>query len=211
MTSTTASDSQVSQVRAGGWVVRGALVVLSWAVCVFVVATLVQATGTAGSATGRWVSALAVLVALVPTWFLVRRARLRWWLMLVAAVVLVAVGIGLGRLAGPSLARMSSVGSSLPIATGAQLLTTSSSERTWCAGECSRVTYVYAVLDFADASAEVAQALVTQGWSPRQPGQFCRDELGVSVASGVGPDLTKVPDAPPGMALLSMTTSVCGS
>ena len=63
MTSTTASDSQVSQVRVSGWVGRGLLVVLSWAVCVFVVATVVQATGMAGSATGRVVSASAVLVA----------------------------------------------------------------------------------------------------------------------------------------------------
>lgn len=211
MTSTTASDSQVSQVRAGGWVVRGALAVLSWAVGVFVVAAIVQATGTAGSATGRWISAVAVLVALVPTWFLVRRARVRWWLMLVAAVVLVALGIGLGRLAGPSLARMSSVGSSLPVADGAMLVTTSSSERTWCAGECSRVTYVYAVPDLADANAEVAQALVAQGWSPRHPGLFCRDGLGVSVAAGGGPDIARAPEPPPGMALLSMTTSACGS
>lgn len=209
MASTTASDSQVSQVQVGGWVVRGALVILCWAVCVFIVASVVQATGMAGADAGRWVSASAVLVALVPTWFLVRRARVRWWLMLAAAVLLVVVGVGLGRLAGPSLARMSSVGSSLPIADGALLLTTSSSERTWCVGECSRVTYVYAVLDVATASADVAQALVTEGWQPRQSGQFCRDELGVSVEAGVGPDLTREPDAPPGMGLLSVTTSVC--
>ena len=194
-----------------GWVGRGLLVMLSWAVCVFVVATVVQATGMAGSATGRVVSASAVLVALVPTWFLVRRARVRWWLMLAAAVVLVAVGVGLGRLAGPSLARMSSVGSSLPTAAGAVLLTTSSSERTWCAGECSRVTYVYAVPDLGAANVEIAQALVADGWSPRQPGQFCRDELGVSMTADVGPDIIRAPEVPPGMTLMSMTTSVCGS
>ncbi|GEK20401.1 hypothetical protein CXY01_09210 [Cellulomonas xylanilytica] len=188
---------------------RGVLVVLSWAVCVFVVATVVQSTGTAGSASGRWVSALAVLVALVPTWFLVRRARVRWWLMLVAVIVLVAAGLGLGRLAGPSLARMSSVGSSLPMAAGAQLLTTSSSERTWCAGECSRVTYVYAVPDFDAANVEVAQALVAEGWAPGEPGRFCRDGLGVNVTPDDGPDVDRAPEVPSGTALLSMTTSVC--
>ena len=207
MTTTTASASQV---RAGGWVLRGVLVVLSWAVCVYLVAAVVQSAGLAGSASGRWVSALAVLIALVPTWFLLRRARVRWWLMLVAVLVLVVAGVGLGRLAGPSLARMSSVGSSLPVATGAQLLTTSSSERTWCAGECSRVTYVYAVPDFAAADVEVSQALVMDGWTPSDARQFCRDGLGVSVTPDAGPDLTREPGLPDGMALLSMTTSVCG-
>ncbi len=168
-----------------------------------------QSTGTAGSASGRWVSALAVLVALVPTWFLVRRARVRWWLMLVAVIVLVAAGLGLGRLAGPSLARMSSVGSSLPMAAGAQLLTTSSSERTWCAGGVLEGHVRVRGAGLRRGDVEVAQALVAEGWAPGEPGRFCRDGLGVNVTPDDGPDVDRAPEVPSGTALLSMTTSVC--
>ena len=105
---------------------------------------------------------------------------------------------------------MTSVGASLPVATGAQLLTTSSLENALCLQECSRVIHLYAVPDAGTAQSEIGAALVSAGWEARDAGGFCRDGLGVAFADTADPALVDPPDAPPGMEVLSIRTTACG-
>ncbi|MEZ0447026.1 hypothetical protein [Cellulomonas sp. ICMP 17802] len=193
----------------GRWAVRAIGVLVLWVAWTFLVGGLLLLTGNLGTSAGRVVAVAATLLALVPTWFLVRAARRRWWLMAGAALVLVALGLGLGRLGGPSLARMTGVGASLPVATGAQLLTTSSVEHALCLHECSRVTHLYAVADAGEAQAEVGDGLVAAGWRAQDGGGFCRDGFGVTFANEPDPSIVDPPAAPPGMELLSVETSRC--
>lgn len=202
---TTSAAPQRSFART--WTVRGLGLLAIWAAWIFLVAAVLTLTGNAGS---RGVAVSALLVVLVPTWFLVRQTRHRWWILAGGALVLVALGLGLGRLGGPSLARMTGVGASLPVATGAQLLTTSTVEHTLCLQECSRVVHLYAVTDAGAAQAEVGAALVAEGWHARDAGGFCRDGFGVTFANAADPSMVDPPAPPPGMELLSIRTTRCG-
>ncbi|WP_315095416.1 hypothetical protein [uncultured Cellulomonas sp.] len=212
MTTATTTDPfpPARRTSAAGWVGRGITVLVLWAAWTFALGALLVLTGTAGSPTSRVVAVAVMLVALVPTWFLVRRARARAWVMGVAAVVVVALGLGLGTLGGPSLARMTSVGASLPVATGAQLLTTSSVENSLCLQECSRVTHLYAVPDATSAQAELGVALLADGWEAPDAGGYCRKGFGVRFSGEVDPSVEDPPAAPPGMELLTIEISRCG-
>jgi hypothetical protein len=190
-------------------VLRGVGLLAVWAVWTFVVGAALLLTARGGTGRAGIVAVAAMLVALVPTWFLVRRAPLRGWIMVGATVVLVAVGLNLGSLGGPSLARMTGVGASLPVATGAQLLTTSTVENTLCLQECSQVTHLYAVVDSSTAQAKLGSALVADGWDSVGPGSFCRDQFGVRLSGVADPTMTAPPPPPPGMELLSVVTSRC--
>ena len=153
---------------------RGVGVLVVWAAWTFLVGATLLLTGNGGKAAGPGVAIAAMLVALVPTWFLLRAARYRLWLLAGATVVLVAVGLFLGSLGGPSLAQMTGVGASLPVATGAQLLTTSSVENTLCLQECSQVTHLYAVLDYDAATVHDRDRAPGDGWDALGVGTFCR-------------------------------------
>jgi hypothetical protein len=150
-----------------------------------------------------------MLAALLPTWFLVRRSPYRTWFLTGAAVALASIGFVLGSLGGPSLAQMTGVGASLPVATGAQLLTLSSVENTLCLQECSQVTHLYAVLDYESAKSQIGTGLLADGWDALGDGSFCRGEFGVRLADVADPTIANPPEAPPGMELLSVTTGRC--
>ena len=197
------------RVTTGGWVLRGIGVLVVWSAWAFLVGATLLLSGNGGKAAGPAVAVAAMLVALVPTWFLVRRARSRRWLLAGATVVLVLVGLFLGSLGGPSLARMTGVGASLPVATGAQLLTTSSVENTLCLQECSQVTHLYAVLDSDAAQSKIGSALLASGWAEVDLGAFCKGQFGVRLADVADPTIVDPPPAPPGMELLSVSTSRC--
>ena len=140
------------RVTAGGWVLRGVGVLVVWTAWTFLVGAALLLTGNGGKARrhggrGRG-DAGGARPHLVPgpRVALPRRGSWRG-----AAVVLAAIGFFLGSLGGPSLAQMTGVGASLPVATGAQLLTISSVENALCLQECSKVTHLYAVLDYEGA------------------------------------------------------------
>ncbi|GEK20402.1 hypothetical protein [Cellulomonas xylanilytica] len=194
---------------AGRWVLRGVGVLAVWTVWTVLVGAPLLVTGETGTAASTAIAIAAMLVALLPTWFLVRRAPGRRWIMAGATVVLVVVGFVLGGLGGPSLARMTSVGASLPVATGGQLLTVSSVENTLCLQECSQVTYLYAVLDSATASDQVGTELVVRGWESLGAGTYCRDDFGVRLTDVADPIIADPPTPPPGMEVLSVSTSRC--
>jgi hypothetical protein len=185
------------------------LIVL-WLVWTAAVGAVLLASGGTGTATGRTVAVVGMLAALAPTWLVVRAARRRWLLLGVSAAVLLALGLGLGTLGGPSLARMTSTGASLPVATGAQLLTTSSVENSLCLQECSRVVHLYAVPDTGAAQSEVGSQLVASGWRAKNAGGFCRDGFGVAFVEGADAAVLGPPAAPPGRELLSIVTTDCG-
>ncbi|WP_156374246.1 hypothetical protein [Cellulomonas sp. Leaf334] len=195
---------------AGRWVLRGVGVLAVMTVWAFLVGATLLLTGSGGTAVSTVVAVTAMMVALVPTWFLLRAAPSRGWFMALAATVLVAVGFNLGGLGGPSLARMTSVGASLPVATGAQLLTVSSVENTLCLQECSQVSYLYAVHDSGTARADVGTELLARGWEALGDGAYCRDRFGVRLTDTADPAIDDPPAPPPGMELLSVATSRCG-
>ena len=197
------------RVTAGGWVLRGVGVLALWAAWTFLVGAALLLTGNGGKAAGPVVAIAAMLVALVPTWFLVRAARSRAWFLAGAAVALVAIGFFLGSLGGPSLAQMTGVGASLPVATGAQLLTISSVENSLCLQECSQVTHLYAVVDFETAKSAIGTELLTRGWDALGDGSFCQGQFGVRLAAVADPTIVDPPAPPPGMDLLSVSTSRC--
>ncbi|WP_456785937.1 hypothetical protein [Cellulomonas sp. P5_C5] len=199
----------VDRVTARGWVLRGIGVLVVWSAWAFLVGAVVLLTRKGGTPAGPAIAVVAMLVALVPTWFLVRRSPVRRWLLLGAAVVLAAVGLNLGALGGPSLARMTGVGASLPVATGAQLLTISSVENGLCLQECSQVTHLYAVVDSAAAQAKVGSGMLAGGWDAVEPGTFCRDQFGVRLSDVADPSIEDPPSPPPGMELLSVSTGRC--
>ena len=197
------------RVTVGGWVLRGVGVLVVWTVWTFLVGAALLLTGNGGKAAGTVVAVAAMLVALVPTWFLVRASRSRAWFLGGATVVLAAIGIFLGSLGGPSLAQMTGVGASLPVATGAQLLTISSVENTLCLQECSQVTHLYAVIDFDGASSQVGDGLMAAGWDALGDGSYCNDQFGVRLTDVADPTIADPPAPPPGMDLLSVSTSRC--
>ena len=197
------------RVTAGGWVLRGVGVLVVWAAWTFLVGATLLLTGNGGKATGPVVAIVAMLVALLPTWVLVRAARHRAWFLAGATVVLAAIGFFLGSLGGPSLAQMTGVGASLPVATGAQLLTLASVENTLCLQECSQVTHLYAVVDFENAKSQVGTELLTRGWDALGDGSFCQGQFGVRLADVADPAIVDPPAAPPGMDLLSVSTGRC--
>lgn len=194
---------------AGRWVLRGVGVLAVWTVWTFLVGATLLATGNGGTTLGTVIAIAAMEVALVPTWFLLRAAPSRGWFMALAATVLFAVGYNLGGLGGPSLARMTSVGASLPVAPGAQLLTVSSVENTLCLQECSQVSYLYAVVDSGTARADVGTELVARGWEALGDGAYCRDQFGVRLTDTADPTIVDPPAPPPGMEVLSVSTSRC--
>lgn len=194
---------------AGRWVLRGVGVLAVWAVWTFLVGATILLTGNGGTTSSTAVAIALMQVALVPTWFLLRTAPSRGWFMALAATVLFAVGFHLGGLGGPSLARMTSVGASLPVATGAQLLTVSSVENTFCLQECSQVSYLYAVVDSGTARADVGTELLARGWEALGDGAYCRDQFGVRMTDTADPTIADPPAPPPGMELLSVATSRC--
>ena len=206
---TTSTEPPVRRTSAAGWVGRGVTVVVLWAAWAFLLGGVLVLAGSSGTTTSRVVAVAAMLVALVPTWFLVRAAGARRWIMGVSTVVLVALGLGLGALGGPSLARMTSTGASLPVATGAQLLTTSSVENGLCLQECSRVTHLYAVPNTTAAQAELGVALLADGWEAPDAGGYCRDGFGVRFTDQVDPSVEDPPAPPPGMELLTVEISRC--
>jgi hypothetical protein len=106
---------------------------------------------------------------------------------------------------------MTGTGASLPVATGAQLLTTSSVENSLCLQECSQVTHLYAVLDYDRASSQIGTGLRADGWDARGAGGFCRGQFGVRLSDVADPTITDPPAPPPGMELLSVSTSRCES
>jgi hypothetical protein len=191
------------------WVLRGVGVLVVWTLWAFLVGATTVLTGNGGNPAGQAIATGAMLVALVPTWLLVRPSPYRRWLSAVATVALVAVGLNLGAVGGPSLAQMTGVGASLPVATGAQLLTTSSVENGLCLLECSRVTHLYAVLDYTTARSKVGTALLTSGWDALDPSTYCQGRFGVRLADTADPSMVDPPVPPPGMELLSVSTSEC--
>ena len=197
------------RVTAGGWVLRGVGVLAVWAAWTFLVGAALLLTGNGGKSSGPVVAIAAMLVALVPTWFLVRASRHRAWFLAGATVALAGIGFFLGSLGGPSLAQMTGVGASLPVATGAQLLTLSSVENTLCLQECSQVTHLYAVLDYESAKSQIGTELLAGGWDALGDGSFCRGQFGVRLADVADPTIVAPPAAPPGMELLSVTTGRC--
>ena len=60
------------RVTAGGWVLRGVGVLVVWSAWAFLVGATLLLSGNGGKAAGPAVAVAAMLVALVPTWFLVR-------------------------------------------------------------------------------------------------------------------------------------------
>ena len=199
----------VDRVTARGWVLRGVGVLVVWSAWAFLVGATLIFSGNGGIASGPAVAVAAMLVALVPTWFMVRAAPYRRWLLAGATVTLVAVGLNVGGLGGPSLARMTGVGASLPVATGAQLLTTASVENTLCVQVCSQVTHLYAVIDSGTARSQVGTELLASGWDTVGVGTFCRDQFGVRLTDVADPTIVDPPAAPPGMELLNVSTSRC--
>jgi hypothetical protein len=193
----------------GGWVLRGVGVLALWTLWALLVGGTLLLTGNGGTPAGPAIGVTVMLVALVPTWYLVRAAPVRGWLLTAAAVALVVVGLTLGGLGGPSLAQMTSVGASLPVATGSQLLTVSSVENTLCLRECSRATYLYAVLDSGTARSEVGTELVARGWEALGAGTYCRDQFGVQLDDVADPTVADPPAPPRGMEVLSVSTSRC--
>jgi hypothetical protein len=192
------------------WVVRGIGLLVLWLVWAVAVGAVLLFTGRAGTSSDWVIAVVAMLSALAPTWLVVRAARRRWALMAGSAVVLLVLGVALGTLGGPSLARMTGVGASLPVATGAQLLTTSTLENALCLQECSRVVHLYAVPNPGAAQAEVGSALVASGWRAKDAGGFCRDGFGVAFAVGADEAVADPPEAPPGMELMSVVITDCG-
>ena len=192
------------------WVLRILGLLLLWAAWTFAIAAVLLLTGTAGKSSDWLVAVVAMLTALAPTWLVVRAARRRWALMAGSAVVLLGLGLALGTLGGPSLARMTSVGASLPVATGAQLMTTASVENALCMQECSRVVHLYAVPDPGAAQSEVGAGLVASGWRAENAGGFCRDGFGVTFVDGADPAVVDPPAAPTGLELMSVVTTDCG-
>jgi hypothetical protein len=209
VTTTLTEPAEAERRAPARWVLRGVGVLLVWTVGAVLVGAVMLLTGSGGTAVGPGVAAGAMLLVLVPTWFLVRPAKFRRWLLAGAAAVLVVTGLNLGSLGGPSLAQMTSVGASLPVATGAQLLTTSSVANTLCLQECSQVTHLYAVIDFEIARNQVGAALLADGWDLLGAGGFCRDLFGVRLDDVADPTITEPPAPPPGMELLSVSTSRC--
>ncbi|NUU16636.1 hypothetical protein HP550_05160 [Cellulomonas humilata] len=210
MTTTSADLFPPDQHSNPRWVARCIGLLVLWAVWTFAIAAVLLLTGTAGKPSDWVVAVVAMLSALAPTWLVVRAARRRWTLMAGSAVVLLALGLALGTLGGPSLARMTSVGASLPVATGAQLMTTSSVENALCMQECSRVVHLYAVPDPGAAQAEVGVGLVADGWRAENAGGFCRDGFGVAFVDGADSAVVDPPAAPTGLELLSIVITDCG-
>ena len=209
MTTTSADLFPLDQPSTPRWVARGFGLLILWFAWTFAVGAVLLVTGSAGTSSDWLVGVVAMLGALAPTWLVVRAARRRWALLAVSAVVLVALGVGLGTIGGPSLARMTSTGASLPVATGAQLLTTSSVENAMCMQECSRVVHLYAVQDVGAAQAEVGSGLVASGWRAENAGGFCRDGFGVAFVDGADAVVVDPPVAPTGMELLSVVITDC--
>lgn len=211
MATTTVAEPAEAEGRRtpGRWVLRAVGVLAVWTVWAFLVGAWVLLTGNGGTTVGPAIAVAAMLLALVPTWFLIRPARTRRGLLVGATAVLVTVGFTIGGLGGPSLGQMTSVGASLPLATGAQLLTASGLENSLCLQECSRATYLYAVPDFDTARVQMGRALTDRRWSEVGVGTYCRDAFGVRLTDVADPAITDPPAAPPGMELLNVSTSRC--
>lgn len=207
---TTSADLFGSDQRAEPrWGVRATGLLVLWLVWTVAIAALLLVTGLAGTTPGRIVAVVAMLSALAPTWLVIRVARRRWALLAGSGVVLLLLGLALGTIGGPPVARMTSVGASLPVATGAQLLATSTVQNDLCLLECSRVVYVYAVPAAAAAQAEVGAAMVAAGWEAKNEGGFCRDGFGVEFVAGIDPSVVDPPTAPAATELLSIGTTDC--
>ena len=71
------------------------------------------------------------------------------------------------------------------------------------------MTHLYAVLDSDAAQSQIGTGLLADGWDALGDGSFCRDQFGVRLADVADPTIVDPPAAPPGMELLSVSTSRC--
>ena len=175
------------------------------------VGVLLLVTTLAGTSAGRVVALVTMLSALAPTWLIIRAARRRGALLAVSAVVLLALGVALGTIGGPPLARMTSVGARPAgrhrrAAAGAR----PASRTSVCLQECSRVVHLYAVPDAAQRTGGGRRQPGGRRWTAKSEGGFCRDGFGVAFVDGGRPGRVDAPAAPPGLELLSIETTDCG-